>query len=148
MEKKSIFDDTNYADILGRIQSVTPETVAEWGSTNIAQMFAHCAEVQEVGNGKSLKGTPFIVKLLKGYIRKMVINDKPYPRSTKTHPQYVMTELKDFEEQKTRLLDALEKLKAAGPVSKEHPIFGEMTGEERGWISYKHLDHHLSQFGV
>ena len=146
MEKKSIFDNSNYGEIVGRIESLTPETQAEWGSMNVAQMLAHCAEVQEVGNGKSLVGTPFIVKMMKGFIRKMVLNDEPYRHDAKTHPQYTMTDPKNFEEQKTRLINALEKLTADGPVSKKHPIFGEMTGEERGWVSYKHLDHHFAQW--
>jgi hypothetical protein len=30
----------------------------------------------------------------------------------------------------------------------KHPFFGPMTAEEWGIISYKHLDHHLKQFGV
>jgi len=148
MEKKSIFDDSNYAEIVARIESLTPEARAEWGSMNVAQMLAHCAEVQEVGNGKSLAGTPFIVKMMKGFIRKMVLGDKPYRHEAKTHPQYVMTDPKNFEEQKTRLINALDKLSDDGPVPKTHPIFGEMTGEERGWVSYKHLDHHLVQFGA
>ena len=143
-----MFDDENYAQILKRINSLTPESTSEWGSMNLGQMLAHCAEVQEVGNGKNLVGTPFIVKLMKGYIRKMVVNDKPYPRNSKTHPQYTITEKKDFEKQKRRLTDALVELKNAGPVSRKHPIFGEMSGEERGWVSYKHLDHHLTQFRV
>ena len=148
MEKKSIFDDSTFAEMLNRIESLTPETGAEWGSMDVAQMLAHCAEIQEVGNGKSLVGTPFIVKLLKRFILKMVLKEKPYPHSKRTHPQFIITDSKDFEEQKARLIDALEKLKAAGPVSKTHPVFGDMSGEERGWISYKHLDHHLTQFGV
>ena len=143
-----MFDDSVFTEMLGRINALTPESDALWGSMSASQMLAHCAGVQEVGNGKDLVGTPFIAKLMKGFIRKMVVNDKPYAHNVRTHPQYLVRDARDFEEQKKRLIDAVEGLKAGGPVSMEHSLFGEMTGEERGWVSYKHLDHHLAQFGV
>jgi hypothetical protein len=114
----------------------------------VAQMLAHCAEIQEVANGKDLKGTPVIVRLFGPLIRRMVVSDKPYPRSTRTHPQYLQVEERDFEMEKLRLVAALDSFVDAGPRASRHPIFGRMTAEERGWSSYKHLDHHLTQFGV
>lgn len=116
-----------------------------------AQMLAHCAEIQDVSNGKELRGTPFVVKLFKGMIRNMVVNEKPFPKNTKTHPQYRQTSDRDFEEEKRRLLEALDKFVNADVAQSErfeHPLFGSMTAEEKGWSMYKHLDHHLRQFGV
>jgi hypothetical protein len=107
-----------------------------------AQMFSHCAEILEVANGRDLKNTPLIAKLFKGMIRKMVVNEKPYPKNTKTHPQYRQTTDKDFETEKKRLLLALDKLQII------HPLFGRMSRQEKGWSMYKHLDHHLTQFCV
>ena len=55
----------------------------------------------------------------------------------------------DFAQQKERLLAVLTRLKEAGPDDGvRHPLFGEMTAAEKGWAGYKHLDHHLRQFGV
>ncbi len=78
-------------EALERIDGLSPDTQPQWGVMSAGQMLSHCAEIQEVSNGKALEGTPFIVRLLGGFIRKMVVNDKPYPRSTKTHPQYLQT---------------------------------------------------------
>lgn len=115
---------------------------------SVAQMFAHCAEIQEVANGKNLVGTPVIVRMFAPLIRRMVVGDKPYPRDTRTHPQYAQADERDFEMEKLRLLAALDSFADAGPRASRHPIFGHMSAEERGWSSYKHLDHHLTQFGV
>ena len=150
MEKKNLYSTEVYENCLNRIEQLTPETQPQCGSMTAAQMLAHCAEIQEVSNGKELKNTPFIAKLFRGMIRKMVLNDKPYPKSTKTHPQYLQTTECDFDAEKKRLLAALaqfveDKEKAE---SAEHPLFGKMTIEEKGWGMYKHLDHHLTQFGV
>jgi len=117
MEKKNLYSTEVYENCLKRIEQLTPETQPQWGTMTAAQMLAHCAEIQEVSNGKELKNTPFIAKLFRGLIRKMVLNDKPYPKSKKTHPQYLQTKVCDF------------------------------VNEEKGWGMYKHLDHHLTQFG-
>ena len=114
-------------------------------------MLAHCAEVQEVSNGKELKNTPLVAKMLKGMIRKMVVGEKPFPRNTKTHPQYKQTSDRDFGTEKSGLCNALDDFINADKNSSgqsKHPLFGEMTTEEKGWSMYKHLDHHLKQFGV
>jgi hypothetical protein len=149
--KKSLFSPEVYQDCLNRVGRLTPGTAAEWGSMTAAQMLSHCAEIQEVSNGKELQNTPFLAKLFKGMIRNMVVNEKPYPKNTKTHPQYKQTSDRDFETEKKRLLNALDMFVNADDERagrSRHPLFGEMSTEERGWSMYKHLDHHLTQFGV
>ena len=115
-----------------------------------AQMLAHCSEIQEVTNGKELKNTPFIVKLFRGMIRNMVLSEKPYPKSSKTHPQYKQTTDRAFDAEKNRLLAALAQFADGREKTEsiEHALFGKMTTDEKGWSMYKHLDHHLTQFGV
>ena len=118
---------------------------------NAAQMCAHCAEVAEVAHGKALVGTPWYVRLLGGLIRKLVLSDKPYPRGAKTHPQYEIAPSVDFAEQHSRLLGVLAEMYSEGAghaAEAKHPIFGPMTADEHGWATYKHLDHHLRQFGL
>ncbi len=151
LAKKSLYSPNVYQGCLSRIDRLMQESKPQWGSMSAAQMFAHCTEILEVTNGKELKDTPFIVKLFKGMIRNMVVNEKPYPKNSKTHPQYRQATEKDFEVEKQRLLDALAKFVNMDKEKAEnikHPIFGKMSEEEKGWSMYKHLDHHLSQFGV
>lgn len=149
---KSLYDPNIYQECLDRLAEITPETKPQWGQMTAAQMMSHCSEIQEVSNGKELKGTPFIVKLFSGFIKKMVFNNKPYPKNTKTHPQYQMKGLsKDFDVEKKRLLDTLEKFHNEDPAVAaeiEHAMFGKVPRDQKGWGTYKHLDHHLTQFGV
>ncbi len=84
--------------------SVVVWALARRPRMNAAQMCAHCAEVAEVAGGKPLTGTPWYVRLLGGLIKKMVLSDRPYPRSTRTHPQYVIPTTVEFDAQKARLL--------------------------------------------
>lgn len=147
VSKKGLYDSKVYQACLDRIEKIQPDTQAQWGKMTPAQMLAHCSEIQEVSNGKPLKNTPFIARLFKGMIRKMVVNDKPYSKGTQTHPQYKQRDQKEFETEKQRLLQALQTF-VEDPKSSKHPLFGEMSAEERGWAMYKHLNHHLEQFGV
>ncbi|MCZ6727328.1 MAG: DUF1569 domain-containing protein [Acidobacteria bacterium] len=151
MEGKNFYDRETYDALLGRVERLTRDAEPGWGRMNSSQMLAHCAEVAEVAAGKPLVGTPWFVRLMGGLIKRMVVSDKPYPRDSRTHPQYVMTESVDFEQQKERLLAVLGKLKENGPEGAEqmrHELFGKLKAEEAGWVAYKHLDHHLAQFGV
>jgi hypothetical protein len=151
MERKNFYDDDTYESLINRIAQLTPDAVPAWGTMNTAQVCAHCAEVAEVANGKSLVGTPWYIQLMGGLIKKMVLSEKPYPRGSRTHPQFEIAPSVDFEEQKARLLEVLESMRSAGRArvaEGRHPLFGEMTAGEHGWLTYKHLDHHLTQFGV
>ncbi len=152
MTKPSLYSPEVYQQTLGRIDGLTKDSQPVWGKMNVGQMLAHCAEIQEVINGtKKLEGTPFIAKLFKGMIRSAVVGEKPFKHGLQTHPQYRQTSERDFQTEKERLASALKtfvEMDEAKAASLEHPLFGKMTREERGWSSYKHLDHHLQQFGV
>lgn len=148
ISKKSLYSDDDYQLCLSRIEKLTPQTQPEWGSMTSSQMLAHCAEILEVSNGKELANTPLIAKLFKGMIRKMVVNEKPYPKGTGTHPQYKQKEDRDFDVEMVRLLAALAEFKSLRGAAIVHPLFGAMTVDEKGWSAFKHLDHHLTQFGV
>ena len=151
LEKKSLFDEEVYNSFINRVNKLTPESQPQWGKMTVSQMLSHCAEIQEVATGKKeLKGTTFFLKLIKGVIRKFVVNDQPYKKSMPTHPQYVQKEDKDFETEKTRLLNALKYFETHSEEDNHapHPFLGKMTGAELGWGMYKHHSHHLDQFGV
>ena len=146
---RSLYNPEGYQECLSRINVLSADSRPQWGSMTIAQMLSHCAEIQEVSNGKELKDTPFIARLLKGMIRKMVVGDKPFPKNSRTHPQYIQTKECDFETEKARLLAALEAfVEAENSPPRPHPLFGAMAHDEKGWSMYKHLNHHLTQFGV
>jgi len=146
-KKPTLFDPKTYENLRARFQKIEANTSPHWGKMNAAQMFAHCTEVQEACNGKALENTPFFLKLFKGFIKKSVVNDKPYPKGSPTHQQYIMNSQKDFDIERQRFLDSFAKfVKNTG--SSQHTLFGKMSPEERSWSIYKHHSHHLEQFGV
>jgi len=111
-----MYDDAVFEEVLKRLSRLTPDSQPEWGKMTVAQMLAHCAEIADVSNGKPLNGTPFIIKLIGGLIKKKVVSDEPYKRNIRTHPQYVMSNPEDFESQRNRFIDSLRTMRALGTV--------------------------------
>jgi hypothetical protein len=145
MYPKNLHDADTRAALRARIAAVQSDARPVWGKMNVAQMLAHCAEVMEVMNGKELKGTPFFIRVLGPLVKGVVLSTKPYSKNSPTHPQYVKAGAEEFEPSRARLLAALD---ASRSGAFRHPIFGQLTAEQAGWASWKHLNHHLEQFGA
>lgn len=68
-----------------------------------------------------------------------------------TAPNFIIKDERNFNDEKKKLMELLDKFYNAGPmgISKyPHPMFGKFTPEQWGMSMYKHLDHHLKQFGA
>ena len=48
----------------------------------------------------------------------------------------------------TKLLDLIGQFNEAALSDKKHPVFGFMTKEQWSKSGWKHIDHHLKQFGA
>ena len=147
--QEDLFDVEAFSTINERLNKITLDSVPSWGKMNASQMLAHCAEVQETMNGKSLK-TPIIIKLFAPLIKKMVVKGD-YKKNTRTHPAYKQQGNKDFLVEKKRLVEALSAFVDSGEenaASLSHSFFGKMSAHEKGRAMFKHLDYHLKQFNV
>lgn len=146
---ENFYQEEVYQELINRISLLTENSQRQWGTMTVAQMLAHCTETQLVSNGQKELKVPFFVKwFFRGIIKKMVYNDKPFPKNTRTAEQYVQTEVKDFEKEKLRLLESMNYAKNNPEKSVNHTLFGRNKMIDSGESFYKHLDHHLSQFGV
>lgn len=147
MAKKNLYDDAVYEEVLERLSKLTPDTQPTWGTMDVAQMLAHCAEVQDVYNGKPLK-VPFRMPFVRPLARTLLLSEKPFKKNYQTIDQFKMVDQEDFSTQRDRLIDSLRTMQAFGRRELQHKIMGRMSEDEVGWITYKHLDHHFRQFGV
>ena len=144
-------DESGWRNYLDRIDHVHPDQRPSWGKMNAAQMMAHCAEVTEVFTGKPLRNSPWIIRFMGPLIKKMVLNDRPYNHNTKTHPQYLVADERQFTREKQRLLDTLGQFRQMSEqehLETRHALFGKLTKAQKTQAVLKHLDHHLNQFGV
>lgn len=149
---KSVFIQADVTELTERINRLTPQTKALWGKMTVAQMLAHCNVSYEMAyTDKHPAPNAFMKFILKALVKQKVVGPKPYKHNNPTAPAFIMTGEKDFEAEKARLLNHLTQTLELGEAhfdGKESISFGVLTVAEWDTLFYKHLDHHLGQFGV
>jgi hypothetical protein len=152
MDLPNIFTKEVADGVIDRINQLIPSSQPLWGKMNVAQMFAHCCVSYEmVYTDKHPKPGFFMGFILKTFIKKAVVSDKPYPKSSKTAPAFLISDERDFEAEKKRLVDYIRETQVLGAYifdGKMSHSFGPLSDNEWNNMFYKHLDHHLKQFGV
>ena len=146
----NLFDSSATEEILSRIERIKENTPAAWGKMNAAQMLAHCqATFYAYFSDRKVKRG--LTSLLFGKVaKKKLFSDKPWPKGLPTDRSFVVADKRDFAVEKEKLLACINRFVEEGytVISCVHPFFGKMSSQECGILSYKHLDHHLKQFGV
>ena len=152
MKMKNIFESEITSEIVNRINKLTPITLNLWGRMNASQMLAHCNVTYEMVYTNNYPKPSFIKEfILKAVVKKAVVGGTPYQKNGRTAPQFIITNERDFEEEKNLLIGYLIKTQNLGEThfnGKKSHSFGTLTSIEWSNLLYKHIDHHLSQFGV
>lgn len=146
-----LFDPASRQSILERLERLMPESQRQWGKMDVGQMLAHCAVALEMANGERPQKRALIGLLLSWMVRKKLLGGAPFPKNSPTNPAFVFTDPRDFTAEKSRLQSAIARFVERGPEragEATHSFFGRLTGAEWGRLMGKHLDHHLTQFGV
>jgi hypothetical protein len=119
---------------------------------NAAQAVAHCTAGFEVALGERVPPRMLIGRIIGGMVKPKVLgNDEPLRRNSRTLQGLVVNDDRNLEAERERLCGMIDRFAAAGPTgcsTYPHSFFGRMTPEEWATLMYKHLDHHLRQFGV
>ena len=149
---KNIFDPATAQEITHRITQLTPASPRQWGAMTTAQMLAHCSSGVEMAMGEILPKRVFIGRVLGPLIKPQVFkNDDPMRRNSPTSKELLVPDERDLETEQARLTGLIDRFAAAGPsccTTHPHAFFGPLTPGQWAILMYKHLDHHLRQFGV
>ena len=152
MALPNIFDQAVAAGVIERINKLTPATQPKWGKMTVGQMLAHCCVTYEmIYDNKHAAPKGLMKWMLKTLVKGAVVTEKPYKHNSRTGPAFLMTTEKEFSTEKERLINYVKKTQQLGESNfeqKESLSFGKLTSTEWNNMFYKHLDHHLSQFGV
>ena len=148
----NIFDLNEANIVIQRINNIKPDASPLWGKMSVDQMLAHFNVAYEMAlEDKHPKPSGFKKWMLKLFVKPIVVGNKPYKRNSRTAPEFVITDEKNFELEKVRLINYMLKTIELGETyfdNRESHSFGKLTKTEWNAMFYKHLDHHLSQFGV
>ncbi|MEP6673712.1 MAG: DUF1569 domain-containing protein [Ferruginibacter sp.] len=147
---KSLFENNAYEEVVRRVNALTPQSQGQWGKMNVSQMMAHCCNQIETAFGDKKLKPNFILGLIGPLLKKKLYEDKPFTKSLPTDKSFIVADERDFEKEKSRLLNLIKRFyedKGTLIGSKKHPFFGNLSKEQWAMGTYKHLDHHLQQFG-
>ncbi|MBL7842557.1 MAG: DUF1569 domain-containing protein [Cyclobacteriaceae bacterium] len=148
---KNLFDRNDSQEILNRIEKLTPETQRLWGKMDVAQMLAHCSKLLRIARGLEKPRRSVLGILLGWMVKETFFGAKPHPKNSPTDKTLIVADQKIFEEEKRILTEHIKAFSEGGPercTTHPNPFFGKLAPEEWARGQYKHLDHHLQQFGV
>ena len=148
---KTIFDTNTYQELIERTGKLAPDAERQWGKMSAAQMMEHTARALEMATGKKPMRQAFLGKAIGWIFKSGFLAEKPFPQNSPTGPTLIIKDEPDFESTRTRLQELIANLHALGEGGTDgniHGFFGALTGKHWGETQYKHVDHHLRQFGL
>lgn len=144
----SVKDSTVRESLLARLTHLTPERRGQWGSMTAHGMVCHLSDQMRVAlNDVACKRRD---NLLSRTVAHWLVIHTPLPTPRgriQTAPEMQQTPPGDWA---TDLAACGELLRAVGnrEATGIHPAFGPLSDREWGLLVWKHMDHHLKQFGV
>jgi hypothetical protein len=145
---QTILDQSTRDVLIKRIQGLSENSSAIWGKMNVYQMLKHCAKWEDMLLGRTKYRQSFIGRLFGKMALKDMLKDKPIKPNLPTVPSFKVTDNGDVEEAKSAWIDLIRQHAHQNNMGFVHPFFGKLTAEQAGIMAYKHIDHHLRQFGA
>jgi hypothetical protein len=152
MAYPSIYLSSTTEELFRRINQLNPQSQGLWGKMTVGQMLSHCAVPYEQILGLNTLQPPLLMRvILKLFLKKSMVNEVPYKQNLPTAPSFIRTEQYDVAIEKERLKDLIKTIQEMGAEKLARTpslSLGKLTATEWNNLLYKHLDHHLQQFGV
>jgi hypothetical protein len=146
---KSLFDPKEREELRRRMESIRPDARPLWGKMNAGQMLAHVNASLRMALG-DLPTKPKRTPIANPLARWLLIYKLKWPAGTPTAPELLATPPGEWAADLARFRELLERNGGRDPAGEwpRHPAFGKLTGRQWGDLGWKHLDHHLRQFGA
>ena len=148
---KTLFDSNDYSEITQRLEKLTPSSQRLWGKMDVAQMLAHCVEPLEMATGRKKLKRQFLGYIFGWLAVKDYLSEKPFKPNLPTAEGFKIADKREFDLEMSRLKKLMQQFHQGGEANATthpHSFFGQLTQKQWGETQYKHLDHHLRQFGV
>jgi hypothetical protein len=134
--------------LLERLRRVRPDAKPAWGTLDAPRMLCHVADQMRVGLG-DLPTKPVHNLATRTLLRLLVVHTGfQAPRGkVRTAPEMLSSRPASWEADLGACQELAERI-GRGQARAVHPAFGPLSPEEWGKLSFKHIHHHLVQFGV
>lgn len=145
----SIYTASDNAILIERIQNLSANSTPLWGKMSVDQMCEHCIAAINVAFGKQDLTISFPMRLLGRLLKNKAFNSD-FGKNSPTAKEFRITSHSDFEKSQAQLIACVQEFAKGTSVITvmHHPFWGKMSYEDWDKLMYRHLDHHLRQFGV
>jgi hypothetical protein len=146
---KTLFDEQARGGLVARVERLTAESRPTWGKMNVEMMLAHLVASMRMASGElPVKSKKLPIRFPP--LRQLLVYWLPWPKGTPTAPELLPSERASVDANKRDLAQLIRVVGERGSQKQwpPHPAFGNLG--RRGWgvLTWRHLDHHLRQFGV
>ena len=148
---RNLFEPEAIDEIQSRIDSLQPASPRQWGKMDVAQMMAHCSAGLDMASGRLNPPRILIGRLIGLFVKPIYTNEKPFSQNNPTDKALVVADQRNFQHEREQLKLKLQQFHEGGEARctrHAHPFFGALTPQQWSRGMYKHLDHHLRQFGA
>ena len=151
--KKSVFDPRAHEALVARLDTLAPDAQRRWGRMTAAQAVCHLSDSLKVVLGdRPLPPRPLNLKRRAMRFAAFTL-PIPWPKGVQTSAAIDAdrggTPPGDFAEDVGELKTLLARMAATdGRDLAPHHVWGSMGRSEWGRYIYRHVDHHLRQFGA
>lgn len=148
---KTLWQPESVQELKERISRLRPDSPRLWGKMTPAQAMAHCTIGMEMACGDRRPPRMLIGRLIGTLIKSKAFREsEPMRRNSPTIPGFQVADDRDLDAERAKLNAIIDRFAAAGPsgcTTHPHSFFGHLTSDEWSMWMYKHIDHHLQQFG-
>lgn len=146
---RTMWNAADRESILGRFERLTPDARPKWGKLDAPRMVVHVTNAVRASIGE-LALTPKVSPLRYWPVNVLVMFYLPWPKGVPTAPELLVRRPVGWVDELGTLRATLDRFVARDITGQwtPHAAFGPLTGSQWGRLTYKHLDHHLGQFGV
>lgn len=153
MALPNVFSESVARELQDRIGRLQASQTPLWGKMDAARMLAHCNVTYEMvyEPEKHRKPGALMRFILKAMVKPKVVGEQGYKQNGPTAPQFIISDQRTFETEQARLCQYIARVQQEGAAAfegRESHSFGKLSATEWNNMFYKHLDHHLKQFGL
>jgi hypothetical protein len=147
---KTMWQDDARCELQDRLATLTPNNRAQWGKMSAPEMVCHLSESMKMATGDlpcvSTNNRP----LRHAPLKQLIIYIAPWPKGAQTASELLARAPASWSSDLGELTALVDRFAARRNASSwpEHPVFGKLSTRAWGRLVYRHIDHHLRQFGA
>jgi hypothetical protein len=146
---KSIWQDESRKELSVRVGSLTWDRSAAWGTFTAPKMVCHLADSLRMAMGDLPVKSKYL-PIRYSPLKQLIIYVLPFPRGASTAPELLTRQPSEWAQDIADLRTLLDRAGGMSTTDQwpEHPLFGRLSRRAWGVLIYRHMDHHLRQFGA